>query len=227
MQCLKQRFSVRFNLHRVISGHVWGDRYWSRVLEGEPPEGAGDVVAAGTGEISFGRCPVDGVSPLTAENPAEPRFSPQTPAPTRLSRRTRPVAARNHQHKPPPKGHQATAPREVCSILNPSGFPKKTNADALAPLRHYSNSGRTPGGDSVTAGRIPPARIFGCNGNSVVCPTAVQMKQTREMAYIRTHKVFKFCQYGTQLVFKPHCANIERSMFPELPDTLRQFFKII
>jgi REP element-mobilizing transposase RayT len=59
MQWVKQTFAVRFNLYAERTGHVWGDRYWSRALEGEPPEGAGEVdweavdVAAETGEISF------------------------------------------------------------------------------------------------------------------------------------------------------------------------------
>jgi hypothetical protein len=38
IQWLKQTFSVHFNLRRGRSGHIWGDRYWSRVLEGEPPQ---------------------------------------------------------------------------------------------------------------------------------------------------------------------------------------------
>jgi hypothetical protein len=86
MQWLKQTFTVRFNLSRGRSGHVWGDRYWSRVLEGEPPDWAGEVdwtavvVATETGEISFGACPPDGGSPLMVETPAETGFSPQTPA---------------------------------------------------------------------------------------------------------------------------------------------------
>jgi hypothetical protein len=69
MQCLKQIFSVRFNLRVGRTGHVWGDRYWSKVLEGEPLEWAGEVdwaaveVAAETGEISFGMCLSDGDSP--------------------------------------------------------------------------------------------------------------------------------------------------------------------
>jgi hypothetical protein len=85
MQWVKQTFAVRFNLCSERTGHIWGDRYWSQVLEGEPPEWAGEVdwetvdVAAETGEISFGTYPPDGVSPLTAENPAETGFSPQTP----------------------------------------------------------------------------------------------------------------------------------------------------
>jgi hypothetical protein len=86
MQWLKQTFAVRFNLGTGRTGHVWGDRYWSRVLEGEPPEWAGEVnwetveVAAETGELSSVTCPPTGVSPLTAENPTETGFSPQTPA---------------------------------------------------------------------------------------------------------------------------------------------------
>jgi hypothetical protein len=86
MQWLKQTFAVRFNLRTERTGHVWGDRYWSRVLEGEPPEWAVEMdweavdVAAETGVISFETCPPDGVSPPAAENPAETGFSPQTPA---------------------------------------------------------------------------------------------------------------------------------------------------
>jgi hypothetical protein len=70
MQWLKQTFSVRFNLSGERTGPVWGDRYWSRMLEGEVAWEAGEV-AAETGEISFGMYPPDGVSPLMAENPAE------------------------------------------------------------------------------------------------------------------------------------------------------------
>jgi hypothetical protein len=31
---------VRYNLLHGRSGHIWGDRYWSEILEGEPPEWA-------------------------------------------------------------------------------------------------------------------------------------------------------------------------------------------
>jgi hypothetical protein len=93
MPGVKQTFAVRFNRRTKRTGHVWGDRYWSRVLEGEPPEWAAEVdweavkAAAERGVISFGSCPPDGVSPLTGESPAETGFSPQNPA-----------------HPPPPPG---------------------------------------------------------------------------------------------------------------------------
>jgi hypothetical protein len=43
MQWLKQTFSVRFNFRTGRKGHVWGDRYWSEILVGEPPEWAKEV----------------------------------------------------------------------------------------------------------------------------------------------------------------------------------------
>jgi hypothetical protein len=70
MQWVKQTFAVRFNRRGERSRHVWGDRYWSRVVEGEPPEEAGEVdwaavdVGAETGEIAFRTWPSDRVSPL-------------------------------------------------------------------------------------------------------------------------------------------------------------------
>jgi hypothetical protein len=43
MQWIKQTFSVRFNVIVGRTGHVWGDRYWSEILKGEPPEWAEEV----------------------------------------------------------------------------------------------------------------------------------------------------------------------------------------
>jgi hypothetical protein len=40
MQWMKQTFSVRFNIVTWRTGHVWGDRYKSEILPGEPPPGA-------------------------------------------------------------------------------------------------------------------------------------------------------------------------------------------
>jgi hypothetical protein len=95
MQWVKQTFAVRFNRCEERTGHIWGDRYWSRVVEGEPPEEAGEVdweaveVAAETGESPFGACPSDGVSPLNGGNHGGKRiFAPQPrppPASARLS----------------------------------------------------------------------------------------------------------------------------------------------
>jgi hypothetical protein len=86
MQWLKQTFAVRFNLYTGRTEHVCGDRYWSRVLEWESPEEAGETdweaadVAAETGKISFAMCPPDGGTPLMVEIPVETGFSPQNPA---------------------------------------------------------------------------------------------------------------------------------------------------
>jgi hypothetical protein len=38
MQFLKQTFSLRFNILTGRKGHVWGERYESEILDGEPPE---------------------------------------------------------------------------------------------------------------------------------------------------------------------------------------------
>jgi REP element-mobilizing transposase RayT len=63
MQWLKQTFAVRYNVMKRLDGHVWGDRYWSKVLEGEAPVeelqvcgdcGGGELVEEG-GEIPEAR----------------------------------------------------------------------------------------------------------------------------------------------------------------------------
>jgi hypothetical protein len=38
MQWIKQTFACRYNAMKRLDGHVRGGRYWSKVLEGEPPE---------------------------------------------------------------------------------------------------------------------------------------------------------------------------------------------
>jgi REP element-mobilizing transposase RayT len=40
MKWMKQVFAQRYNAAAGRIGHIWGDRYWSRILEGEPPEEA-------------------------------------------------------------------------------------------------------------------------------------------------------------------------------------------
>jgi hypothetical protein len=43
MQWLKQTFSFRFNVRSRRSGHLWGVRYESVIIEGDPPPEAGEV----------------------------------------------------------------------------------------------------------------------------------------------------------------------------------------
>jgi REP element-mobilizing transposase RayT len=47
MQWIKQTFACRYNAMKRLDGHIWGDRYWSKVLEGEPPEE--EILAGGSG----------------------------------------------------------------------------------------------------------------------------------------------------------------------------------
>jgi hypothetical protein len=46
MQWIKQTFATRFNVIDGRTGHIWGDRYWSEILPGEPPEWAEAYVFA-------------------------------------------------------------------------------------------------------------------------------------------------------------------------------------
>ncbi|MDR1109081.1 MAG: hypothetical protein LBL19_08610, partial [Spirochaetaceae bacterium] len=39
LKWMKQTFAVRYNRLTGRIGPIWGDRYWSAILEGEPPEG--------------------------------------------------------------------------------------------------------------------------------------------------------------------------------------------
>jgi REP element-mobilizing transposase RayT len=50
MQWVKQTFAVRYNVMKRLDGHVWGDRYWSKVLEGEPPVEESAAKEGGRGE---------------------------------------------------------------------------------------------------------------------------------------------------------------------------------
>jgi REP element-mobilizing transposase RayT len=38
MKWMKQVFAQRYNAAEGRIGHIWGDRYWSRIMEGEPEE---------------------------------------------------------------------------------------------------------------------------------------------------------------------------------------------
>jgi hypothetical protein len=38
LKWMKQTFAVRYTRLTGRIGHIWGDRYWSGIVEGEPPE---------------------------------------------------------------------------------------------------------------------------------------------------------------------------------------------
>ncbi|MDR1095756.1 MAG: transposase [Spirochaetaceae bacterium] len=46
MQWVKQTYAVRYDVYDGRTGHIWGDRYWSEILPGEPPENAEEYVFA-------------------------------------------------------------------------------------------------------------------------------------------------------------------------------------
>ncbi|MDR1231078.1 MAG: hypothetical protein LBK61_06730, partial [Spirochaetaceae bacterium] len=101
MQWLKQTFAVRYNVMKGLDGHLWGDRYWSKIVDGEPPEesaagedcaesaGAGSAAVVDAGgeilEARLERGPPDGDSLRTGEtarnNGSPPDLSRSTALP--------------------------------------------------------------------------------------------------------------------------------------------------
>jgi REP element-mobilizing transposase RayT len=87
MKWMKQVFAQRFNAASGRIGHIWGDRYWSRIVEGEPVGEAGATEATG-GPLSNGTksCgSVNGVRPCWERREGGPCFFltyPFPPAPT-------------------------------------------------------------------------------------------------------------------------------------------------
>jgi hypothetical protein len=97
MQWMKQTFAVRFNVWAGRTGHIWGDRYWSRIVAGEPPEWVcWEAVEAAETRIPAARMRIrpSGVSPRRAGKAAGTRFAPKIPhrsaSPPRLTGKTRP-----------------------------------------------------------------------------------------------------------------------------------------
>jgi hypothetical protein len=61
MQWIKQTYAYRYNVYDGRTGHIWGDRYASKVLTGEPPEE--EIAAGGSGRKESGeeeRTPEEG-----------------------------------------------------------------------------------------------------------------------------------------------------------------------
>jgi hypothetical protein len=76
MKWMKQTFAQRYNRAMGRTGHIWGDRYWSLILEGEPP---GEPPEEANGGRTTGSA--NGVRPPRGKNEAAPRFSPISPRP--------------------------------------------------------------------------------------------------------------------------------------------------
>jgi hypothetical protein len=85
MQWLKQVFAQRYNRAAGRIGHIWGDRYGSRILEGEPP--LEEEAGAGRGDSDPGVrpcCTDTGVRPWYGETAIQTAFLlifPLPPAP--------------------------------------------------------------------------------------------------------------------------------------------------
>jgi hypothetical protein len=77
MQWLKQVFAVEFNKVDGRTGHIWGDRYWSRILDGEPSED--DLEAEAEAAGNAGARPPCGGRGKNLLSPAH--LSPTTPQP--------------------------------------------------------------------------------------------------------------------------------------------------
>jgi REP element-mobilizing transposase RayT len=86
MKWMKQVFAQRFNAAAGREGHIWGDRYWSRIVEGEPgEEGAVEAGTAITGDRPFGRGSANGDRPRRRWSEEEAHFSRNFPCPVTLS----------------------------------------------------------------------------------------------------------------------------------------------
>jgi hypothetical protein len=73
MQWMKEVFAWRYNALTGRSGHIWGDRYWSRILVGEPAEGA-EAYVGGAVE----REPETGDRPRRRNRRRGPGFPPKS-----------------------------------------------------------------------------------------------------------------------------------------------------
>jgi REP element-mobilizing transposase RayT len=81
MKWLKQTFAQRYNQLEGRIGHIWGDRYGSRIVEGEAPE---DVPERKVSEGEIRAVRNIGVRPCYRKPPVKPTFflnSPFPPAP--------------------------------------------------------------------------------------------------------------------------------------------------
>jgi REP element-mobilizing transposase RayT len=85
MKWMKQVFAQRYNQATGRTGHIWGDRYWSRILEGEPPEEEGEALGeSAPGDRPCRRGTANGDRPCRRRREGKSCFSlilPFPPAP--------------------------------------------------------------------------------------------------------------------------------------------------
>jgi REP element-mobilizing transposase RayT len=86
MKWMKQVFAQRFNAASGRIGHIWGDRYWSRIVEGEPVGGPPANGARPCGSVNGARASEspNGVRPRWGRRGERPCFFltyPFLPAP--------------------------------------------------------------------------------------------------------------------------------------------------
>jgi hypothetical protein len=76
LKWMKQTFAARYNQLTGRTGHIWGDRYWSLILDGEPPKEGGEEREAEPEVRAEG-----GVRPRYGKMVIRPEFSPLAPHP--------------------------------------------------------------------------------------------------------------------------------------------------
>jgi hypothetical protein len=86
LKWMKQTFAVRYNRLMGRTGHIWGDRYWSVILDGEPPEEAGWEAKQEAGaepqvRVRDGDRPRNGEKTITAGFFTFPPCFPPSPPP--------------------------------------------------------------------------------------------------------------------------------------------------
>jgi hypothetical protein len=83
MKWLKQVFAQRYNRAEGRIGHIWGDRYGSRIVEGEPPEEE-PVKGRGDSDNGVREDAPTGVRPRNGEKVVPPGFPRLFPLPADL-----------------------------------------------------------------------------------------------------------------------------------------------
>jgi hypothetical protein len=158
MQWIKQTYAVRFNVLDGRTGHIWGDRYESKILPGEPPEDAEGYVflpvvcAAGRGRRRHGAADKGGNAAAPPGSPARdtegrPRTGGRRHKTSGGTRRTAVTAGRGLPYGQDWRGG-------VCPIC---GHPPQVRAIPGKSIRAHSRNSRTkpPSPNQATTPRKP------------------------------------------------------------------------